>query len=142
MNNNSPYQQTIMDLARRRRDDLPLPNATAHGERHNPLCGDTVTLSLSAATPHAVDAIAQQVRGCVLCSAAAQQMLDIVRAEKNRQALLDFCSAAENMFAGRSVPSSLAAFSPVIAHPARHECVLLPFRALADALQMLEKSSR
>jgi len=134
--NDSLYQKAIVELARRRRDDTLPSNANAQIRQHNPLCGDTVILSLTA-TPPNLEEVFQQVRGCLLCSAATQTMLDIIAVEKELQRLQTTCAAVETMFADNALPPELAAFAPVREHPARHECVLLPFRALSAALNSL-----
>ena len=64
------YHQAILDLAR---------EATGHGRLQapqvsirvdNPLCGDRVTLDLELQDGR-VSALGHQVRGCLLCQAAA-----------------------------------------------------------------------
>ncbi len=101
----------------------------------NPLCGDRVTVDLDLAGD-AVAAFAQTTRGCVLTQAASSVLgrhlagasaVDLERATTELRCLL----------AGRTVTPAwpeLAMFAPVHAVASRHECVLLPFRAAAEAL--------
>lgn len=101
----------------------------------NPLCGDRVTLDLDL-THGKVAAVAHRTRGCLLTQAAASLLArhavgldgaDARRALADLQALLQ----GEAMAPGWP---DLAMFAPVAAVRSRHECVLLPFRALERLL--------
>jgi nitrogen fixation NifU-like protein len=87
-----------------------------------------------------VAALAQRVRGCMLCQAAANAVaqsapgLSSAEIETVRDGL-----AA--MLRGDDVPGwppagwdSLALFEPVRRHKSRHGCVMLPFTALLNAM--------
>jgi NifU-like protein involved in Fe-S cluster formation len=136
------YHQAILDLAR---------EATGHGRLEapqvsvkvdNPLCGDRVTLDLEMADGR-VGALSHQVRGCLLCQAAATvlgarapgESAAALRAttERLRRLIVDGAGAAED--AAAELWPELAAFAPVHRHKSRHECVLLPFVALSRALE-------
>jgi nitrogen fixation protein NifU and related proteins len=137
------YHQAILDLAR---------EATGHGRLEapqvsvkvdNPLCGDRVTLDLEMADGR-VGALSHQVRGCLLCQAAATvlgarapgESAAALRATTERllRLIVDGTGAAEGAAAPGLWPE-LAAFAPVHRHKSRHECVLLPFVALVRALE-------
>jgi nitrogen fixation NifU-like protein len=137
------YHQAILDLARQ---------ATGHGRLEapqvsvrvdNPLCGDRVTLDLDMADGR-VSTLRHQVRGCLLCQAAATvigarapgQSAAALRenAERLRRLIVDGAGAADGA-AIQGLWPELAAFAPVHRHKSRHECVLLPFTALGRALE-------
>jgi nitrogen fixation protein NifU and related proteins len=137
------YHQAILDLARQ---------ATGHGRLEapqvsvkvdNPLCGDRVTLDLDMADGR-VSAVGHQVRGCLLCQAAATvigarapgQSAAALResTERLRRLIVDGADAAEDA-AVEGVWPELGVFAPVHRHKSRHECVLLPFVALGRALE-------
>jgi nitrogen fixation NifU-like protein len=101
----------------------------------NPLCGDRVTVDLALADER-VAGFAQTTRGCVLTQAAASVLgrhlagasaADIERASADLRAILAGETTAPAW-------SELAMFVPVQTVKSRHECVLLPFDAAAQAL--------
>jgi nitrogen fixation protein NifU and related proteins len=137
------YHQAILDLARQ---------ATGHGRLEapqvsvrvdNPLCGDRVTLDLDMADGR-VSAIGHQVRGCLLCQAAAAvigarapgQSAAALResTERLRRLIVEGAGLGDGA-ATLGLWPELAAFAPVHRHKSRHECVLLPFTALGRALE-------
>ncbi len=128
------YHDSIMEAARQASGHgrLVEPDATATVD--NPLCGDRVTIDIRLAGGRIAE-IAQDVRGCVLCRASASLLV--------REAIgLDRGEAAakragmEALLEGGATPAAPAfeAFRPVAAYRSRHDCVLLPFRALERAL--------
>lgn len=129
------YQQTILDRAkaRGRAGRLDAPDSTATVD--NPLCGDRVTIDVKLAGNKIVD-VAHHVRGCALCQAAASLLADaaigqdVVQARAARE-------SAKQMLAGGAAAApwtGLEMFAPVRRHKSRFDCVLLPFEALARAL--------
>ncbi|MGI9306858.1 MAG: iron-sulfur cluster assembly scaffold protein [Gammaproteobacteria bacterium] len=133
--NDSFYHDKIMALAKTRRDDKPLcGRGVLRARLDNPLCGDSVQLSARGDAKN-ITRIAQEVRGCVLCGAAMRLILDIAARDSERAGLEMLCAEAENMFLQKRPAPALEIFSPVVAYPARHECVLLPFRALAEIIK-------
>ncbi len=98
------YQDRIVALAKAKTGAGKLAQPTRSGHRDNPLCGDRVTIDITLDGQGHIAEIAHQVRGCLLCQASASAL------------------------------SSFAAFTPVKSHKSRHECVLLPFEALQEAL--------
>jgi nitrogen fixation NifU-like protein len=140
------YHQAILDLARQ---------ATGHGRLEapqvsvkvdNPLCGDRVTLDLDLEDGR-VSMLGHQVRGCLLCQAAAAvigarapgQTAAALRenTDRLRQLIVDGSDAADGAAVDGLWPE-LAAFAPVHRHKSRHDCVLLPFAALSRALDQAD----
>jgi nitrogen fixation NifU-like protein len=137
------YHQAILDLAR---------EATGHGRLEapqvsirvdNPLCGDRVTLDLDLEDGR-VSALGHQVRGCLLCQAAAAvigarapgQTAAALRenTERLRRLIVDG-ARTEGSGTTDGLWPELVAFAPVHRYRSRHECVLLPFIALGRALE-------
>jgi nitrogen fixation protein NifU and related proteins len=110
---------------------LAEPNGTATVD--NPLCGDRVTLDV-AVKDGRVSEVAHQVRGCLLCEAAAATIAEFCRGATRAE--LDAATAAarglmaEGGTAGRPY---LEIFRPVHTAKSRRDCVLLPFEALQRA---------
>ena len=136
------YHRTLLDLARKARDGgrLEVPSATVVLD--NPLCGDRITLDLDLSDGRVTD-VGHKVRGCLLCQAAAA----VIDARAPGESPVDLRRVAEQMALAMSRDPSLleglwpelAAFAPVHAHKSRHECVLLPFQALVQALDQAEE---
>lgn len=136
-----PYHAAIMSAARRAsgKGRLEKPDATATVD--NPLCGDRVTIDIRRFGPDGaghVSEIGHVVRGCVLCEAAATMIVeagtgafegDLRAASEHVRAMLeDGAPPPEEGWTKAEM------FLPVRAHPSRHDCVLLPFQALLQAL--------
>ena len=131
-----PYQQAILDLARSAdgAGRLAAPDGLASGD--SPLCGDRVRMEVTLQGGR-IDALAHEVKGCLLCRAAAAAI-------GRRAAGLDAAQLAAlrgevaALLAGQvpTAPSwpELKCFEPVRPHRNRHGCVLLPFDALIAAI--------
>jgi nitrogen fixation NifU-like protein len=135
------YHQAILELAKKARLVGRLDAAQASVTVDTPLCGDRVTLDLNLANGR-VAAVGHKVRGCLLCQAAAAAIGERAPGETPaalRALARDLGEAIARApeTAGRRWPE-LAAFAPVHAHKSRHECVLLPFEALTQALDRAE----
>ena len=138
------YHQAILDLARQAGRAARLEGATASVTVDNPLCGDRVTVDLDLADGR-VRAVGHKVRGCLLCQAAAAAIA--ARAPGETPAALRGIAKKLDL-AIRKDPSAnaglwpeLGAFAPVHPHKSRHDCVLLPFEALVQALDQVEAVS-
>ncbi len=135
------YHRTLLDLARKARDGGRLEAPSASVVLDNPLCGDRITLDLDLSDAR-VRAVGHRVRGCLLCQAAAA----VIDARAPGESPASLRQIAERVaLAMHRDPSilddlwpELAAFAPVHAHKSRHECVLLPFQALVQALDEAE----
>ena len=136
-----PYHAAIMSAAHRAsgKGRLEAPDASATVD--NPLCGDRVTIDIRRAGPGEGDPVSEighVVRGCVLCEAAATV---IVEAGTGASAA-DLRTASGRVRCmiedGGPPPEGewrkAEMFLPVRPHPSRHDCVLLPFQALLEAL--------
>jgi nitrogen fixation NifU-like protein len=132
------YQAAIKSLAQadtgHGRLDAPAGRALAD----NPLCGDRIEVDVELAGAR-IAALAHRVKGCLLCRASASVLgrrapgvtpQEIERVAGSLEAML----AAPPGAGWESGWEELAAFAPVRGHRSRYGCVLLPFRALRDAL--------
>lgn len=107
----------------------------------NPLCGDRVTIDVRRAgsgdAGHICE-IGQVVRGCVLCEAAAATIVEVGTGATEADLRAASDQIRRMLEEGASPPSGhwrqAEMFLPVRAHPSRHDCVLLPFQALLQAL--------
>ncbi|RAU22320.1 iron-sulfur cluster assembly scaffold protein [Paramagnetospirillum kuznetsovii] len=126
------YQQAIKDLAAKGSERLAVPDASSTLD--NPLCGDKVTLDVTTADGRIV-ALGHVTKGCLLCKAAATVAAEQAPGLPVAQAAA-LADQVRAMLKGGDAPA-LAGLEPFLAvrpHKSRHDCVLLPFKALAKAL--------
>ena len=129
------YQDRIVALAKAKTGAGKLASPTKSARRDNPLCGDRVTIDISAKDGR-VTAVGHQVRGCLLCEAAAATIAEYCR-DVGRSELDAIGTAARTLMAeGGELPAAwqcLEIFRPVHQAKSRRDCVLLPFEALRRA---------
>lgn len=134
--NDELYLRAIKELARAGHGAGLLAAPTARTAQDNPLCGDRITLDVGVAGGRIVG-IGHETRGCLLCQAAAS----LIGREAPGRTIAELRAADSEITAvlhsGSQVVGhwpDLAVFLPVAAHPSRHGCVMLPFRALRTVL--------
>jgi nitrogen fixation NifU-like protein len=128
------YQARIVALAKSKAGAGKLAAPTKSARRDNPLCGDRVTIDVKLDNGKITE-IAHQVRGCLLCQASAVALASTA-VGRDAAGIAELRHDAERAI-GRKAGKAhepFDAFEPVAAHRSRHECVLLPFEALKDAL--------
>lgn len=133
------YHDTIMGWAKASHaaGRLDAPDATATVD--NPLCGDRVTVDGRVDGTDRLTDVAVQVRGCALCQAAGSMIGKLAVG----QSAADLAAAGDQVTAllkqGAAAPPApwdvIEAFRPVAGHRARHDCVILPFKALRKVLE-------
>ncbi len=131
------YQAALVARAHagRKRGRLAAPDRSITLD--NPLCGDRVTMDLRLADGR-IAAVGHQVRGCLLCEAAAETIA--MQAPGKSKAEIAQATAAVTAVVkqGARTPdgewSSLGIFTPVHQVKSRQDCVLLAFEALGKAL--------
>jgi NifU-like protein involved in Fe-S cluster formation len=113
---------------------LPAPDAAATAA--NPACGDRVTVEI-ALRGDCVGALAHDTQACILTQASAA-ILGAVAPGLDRAALAALEKGVQAMLKDGAPPplAPYAAFAAAL--PGRHVCVLLPFQALRDALELAE----
>lgn len=132
-------QEIILAHYRRPRHKHALPSPDASASRHNPLCGDSVTVSLRLGEGRVAEA-AFEGQGCSIMLASASMMADTVHGRTVNE-IAEVRAELEGLLAGKSgVANSLGELESLAAVrrvPARLECARLPWDALADALGSL-----
>jgi len=126
------YPDRIKALARRAREGRALDGEAPSASRKNPMCGDEVTVFAKVGSGGRAE-VGYRVRGCLLCQASCERMAELAEADPDSGRLRDLAHAVESMF-DNSVPPEMEEFAAARAHRSRHECVLMPFRALAELL--------
>lgn len=128
------YDQAILQKARDATGAGRLADPDGSAMIDNPLCGDRVTIDLTLADGK-VAQVGHLVRGCVLCEASAALIAEKAVGQAP-SALRGIAAGIRPMLREGAAPPwpELEIFTPVRAVRSRHDCVELPFRALAAAL--------
>lgn len=134
------YDTQIKELAATARDLGPVEHADCRHEADNFLCGDRVAVEVERDGVR-IKAVGGKVRGCLLTQAAAAlvaqaapglKVADLRGGIKQVEALMADGTPATGAWEGLNV------FTPVHDAKHRHDCVLLPFQALAACLDQTE----
>jgi nitrogen fixation protein NifU and related proteins len=131
------YNARMLRLAAEARGAGRLSEPDGSAEIVNPTCGDQITVDVRIADGRIAD-IGYDVHACVLTQASAS-LLGRHAPGRTAAELQAVAIQIEAMLsAGSGAPggdwSDYAALEPVRAHKSRHECVMLPLRALLAAL--------
>lgn len=130
------YDARIKELAAKAAALGPVEHAHCRHEADNFLCGDRVTVEVERDGGR-IKAVGGKVRGCLLTQAAAAlvaqaapglDVADLMNGIEQAEALMADGTPATGAWEG------LNAFTPVHDARHRHDCVLLPFQALAACL--------
>jgi nitrogen fixation NifU-like protein len=132
------YQQAIIDLARRSRQQPRLEQPDLSATIDNPLCGDRVTLDL-ALDGDRVAQVGHKTRGCLLCEASACLIADAAPGQpagmlREKAVRLVQSFAGEGQVPGELWPG-LETLAPARRYKSRLGCVTLPFQCLVNALR-------
>lgn len=132
----SLYQDAIKQYALAAHGHGTLTSATGEARLSNPLCGDRVRMQV-ALDAGRIATIAHETKACLLCRAASS-LLGARVVGMDAAAVAAVSGELDAMLKDAApVPAAwpeLAMFVPARAHPSRHSCVLLPFRALQAAM--------
>jgi nitrogen fixation NifU-like protein len=140
--NDALYHEGMVRLARAARGAGRLAAPHGSAARDNPLCGDQVLVEVRLSGGRIAE-LAHRTRGCVLCEAAASLLGGAAPGRTRAEVALARARLLAMLSAGEAPPgdafADLAIFLPVRDVRSRHECVLLPFDALLDALARAEE---
>jgi nitrogen fixation protein NifU and related proteins len=116
---------------------LPCPDRSA--TRHNPACGDRVTVDV-ALKDGRIAALAHHTQACILTQASAA-ILGAHAAGLDQAQLKKLTAEVAAMLNGAPKPAppfdAFGAFDGVAGHKGRHVCVLLPLQAALEAMDAL-----
>ena len=139
------YNARMLRLAAEAAGAGRLADAEASAEIVNPVCGDRIRVDVRTDGAR-IRAIGYEVHACVLTQASAS-LLGRHAPDRTAAEIREVAARIEAMLrAEGDVPggdwSDYAALEPVRAHRSRHECVMLPLRALLAALDVGERRDR
>ncbi len=135
------YQQAILQRAKTPAHAGRLASPDVSVTVDNPLCGDRITLDLKF-REQIIAEVGHQVRGCALCQASASVMAAAIVGQTTAAALAAQDKVKAMLASGEAPPApweELAIFTPVRRHKSRHDCVVLPFDALSQAIVQAHK---
>ena len=130
------YQSIILDHNRRPQNFRAMPEATAHAEGMNPMCGDQLTVWLKM-HGDVVEDISFQGTGCAISKASASLMTAAVKG-KTRDEVAKLFESFHGLVTGKGggeTVGGLKAFSGVSRFPLRVKCATLAWHALNSALK-------
>ena len=77
------YREVILDHYKNPRGHGAIPDADAHAEGQNPLCGDEVTIYVRFADDgETIDDVGFEGRGCAISQAATSMLTELVKGRK------------------------------------------------------------
>jgi nitrogen fixation protein NifU and related proteins len=133
------YQETILTHYRRPHNRGTLDPADASATRVNPLCGETITVTVTT-DDERVSAIRFDGRGCSIAQASASMMTDAVRGLDSAQ-IAELAGRLRTLVTGGETDPKLGdlnALAGVARVPARVACAMLAWNALTDALAVAQ----
>jgi len=135
MNADALYGDALKGLAETSREQGRLERPDASATVDNPLCGDRVTVDV-ALDGERITAIGHEVKGCLLCEAAAAVVAATAPGHAKAE-IADWPQAVRAYLKSKGAEApldGLAPFAPARSFRSRHRCVSLAFEALAKAL--------
>lgn len=115
---------------------LASPDATA--SRHNPACGDRVSVEL-ALSEGRIAALAHVTQACVLTQASAALLAGSAPG-RDQAGLAALADQVRAFLKGAPPPEGYEVFDGVTGHAGRHVCVMLPLEAALKALESVKPS--
>lgn len=134
---NDLYQQVILDHNMRPRNFGGMPDAHAHIEGYNPLCGDRYTIYVKMDGDR-IAAVSFEGHGCAISKASASMMTAQVKGMTRAEAEALSREFRAMVTGGKGIDpdelGKLAVFSGVGEFPARVKCATLAWHTLQAVL--------
>ena len=140
------YQQVILDHNKNPRNFHDMPDATAHVEGYNPLCGDHLTVYMDVEDDLVKD-VGFEGSGCAISKASASMMTQAVKGKSREEAETLF-NEFHSMVTGdldeemeENSLGNLKIFAGVREFPVRVKCATLPWHTMHAALNKQDQIS-
>jgi nitrogen fixation protein NifU and related proteins len=139
------YREVILDHFKSPRNKGALPNANAHADGMNPLCGDQITVS-AVVDNGVIRDIKFDGHGCAISQSSASMMTDAIKG-KNISDALKVSQAFKKIFGiegEASIDTSsveigdMEALEGVKKYPVRIKCAVLSWNTFLEALKNLK----
>jgi NifU-like protein involved in Fe-S cluster formation len=131
------YSKTLLRIAADAEGAGRLSHPDGTGHAASAVCGDRITLDVQLNGSALVE-IGHDTKACLLAQASSALLAGAAHGLAMTDALAGQKIIAEYLTQDAPLPAEFAdwaVFEALKPHPARHACVLLPFRALTDALE-------
>lgn len=133
------YNRALLRLAADAHGAGHLDAPDAIGHAHNPACGDRVTMEVRLDHGR-IAALAHETRACIFAQASAS-LLGAHGQGLNAEEVAALRACVVEMLQTQAPPpqppfAGYGVFTAAATIPGRHACVLLPFKALLDALEL------
>ena len=141
---NDLYQSQIIEWSKKTDHVMPLPDANCRATASNPLCGDRISVEVRMDC-EVIKAMSCQVKGCLLCKASSSILAEQAEGKtihELRKISSDLDGALKSAKDDPgSFPEGFSLFSPVSSHKSRRSCVMLPLKAVMQAISEYRPSS-
>jgi nitrogen fixation protein NifU and related proteins len=132
------YREVILDHYRSPRNKEPLEGAQIDVHRHNPLCGDDLTVRIVLGPDGKAEKVAFEGQGCSISQASASMMTEAVTG-KTKEEIEDILLRFRRMMSGDDSMSDdelgdLIALKGVVKYPVRIKCAVLAWDALQEGV--------
>jgi len=130
------YHQLLLDHNKSPRNFRVLPDANRIAQGTNPICGDNYTI-YARMDGDVVQELTFQGSGCAISKAAASLLTENLKGKTRAEVKAMFDNVRDLITTGHSHGDlgKLAALSGVHKFPARVKCALLPWHAVAAAVE-------
>lgn len=134
---NAPlYTTEILRLAASLSDPRELEHEDGRAELRSPTCGSRITTTVKLDDQGRVRDLAQQVHACAFGQASAALLEKSAAGRSREEVTLILTDLSAWLDGSEAEPGwGLAALAPARSRKSRHGAILLPFRALASAME-------
>lgn len=134
------YQEALLAHHHSPHNRREMLDASASAVHRNPVCGDDIRMYVRVDADYLTD-ISFTGRACSIATATASMMTDALRGLSRSQAYALMRSVERMLTSDGStdLPRELVPLRSVAGFPGRHGCVLMPWRALEDALEQTSR---
>ena len=146
MNSNELYQQMILDHNKNPRNTGCLQDPSHQAKGYNPLCGDSIFITLKIKNEDSIENIAYQSNGCAISKASASLMSQRVKG-MNIKDFYKLFSIFKTLIKGelkedqeKDHLEKLTIFSGICQYPSRVKCAILPWYTLKSAIEKKQKN--
>ena len=130
------YQQLLLDHSKSPRNFRALPDANRTAQGTNPICGDSCTI-YAKIEGDVVQDLTFQGSGCAISMASASLLTESLKGKTEAEVKVMFDKVSDMMTTGHvdGDLGKLSALSGVHRFPARIKCAILPWHAVAAAVE-------
>ena len=134
--NNQTYQSVLLDEYKNPKGLGQVDESFRQSNGINPLCGDEICVGVKLEHDTIID-IKFEARACSICIASGSIMSGLIK-DQSVNNIAEFKLQLKNILTNTPQESDtnplLEAFTIISRKPSRHQCALLPWEALSEAI--------